>query len=749
MLGTSAARLFHLTVALTLVCCLGQAHAQIGDSLATVRLRVLHRSAPLPSVRITSGEVTVETGADGEAVLRVRAGSAMFVLAHIGFLPDTLTLSLRRGQDTTITVDVEPQAVELEGVVVAATRSERRVEDTPLRVEVVDEEEVAEKASMTPGDIAMMLNETSGIRVQTTSPSLGGANVRVQGLRGRYTLLLADGLPLYGGQAGGLGLLQVPPLDLGRAEIIKGAASALYGSSALGGVVNLISRRPGTHWERQLLLNQTSRGGTDGVLFLSTARDSGARWGATFLASAHRQRENDLDGDGWADMAGYDRLVIRPRVFYDVPTGHSFFATVGYTGEQRDGGTLPGRTAPDALPYPEGLRTRRADMGLGARLVIRGGDILHFRGSAMEQRHRHRFGSVIETDIHRTGFVEASYTWLRAGSSYVVGAAFQSETYRNRDVPGFEYDFRIPAVFAQSDFDLTPHVAVSASARLDQHSQYGMSVSPRISTLLRGGADGAVHWTARISGGAGAFAPVPFTEETEATGLSALRPLTALAWERTLGGSLDLNGVLETGVGPIEANATVFISRVAHPIATVPDTGTTASGAGFIRLQNAPMATRTMGGELLLRLLRGAARLTASYVYLSAQEWDPDSGAPAFREVPLVPRHAAGLVASLEKEGVSRVGLEIYYTGRQRLADNPYRTMSAPYVIVGFLAERVIEVPFGQARIFVNAENVTNVRQTRIDPLPLPVRGSGGRWTTDVWSDLAGFTLNGGVKLKF
>jgi hypothetical protein len=110
--------------------------------------------------------VTAETGADGEAVLRVTAGSAMFVLAHIGFLPDTVTISLRRGQDTTITVDVEPQVVELEGVVVSATRSERRVEDTPLRVEVVDEEEVAEKASMTPGDIAMMLNETSGIRVQ-------------------------------------------------------------------------------------------------------------------------------------------------------------------------------------------------------------------------------------------------------------------------------------------------------------------------------------------------------------------------------------------------------------------------------------------------------------------------------------------------------------------------------------------------------------------------------------------------------
>jgi iron complex outermembrane receptor protein len=75
--------------------------------------------------------------------------------------------------------------------------------------------------------------------VQSTNPSLGGANVRIQGLRGRYSLILADGLPLYGGQAGGLGLLQIPPVDLGRVEVIKGTASALYGSSALGGVINL------------------------------------------------------------------------------------------------------------------------------------------------------------------------------------------------------------------------------------------------------------------------------------------------------------------------------------------------------------------------------------------------------------------------------------------------------------------------------------------------------------------------------
>ena len=126
-----------------------------------------------------------------------------------------------------------------EEIVVQATRSGRRVQDEPLRVEVIGREEIEEKILMRPGNIAMVLSETGGLRVQVTSPALGSSNIRVQGMYGRYTQLLADGLPLYGGQTSSLGLLQIPPTDLGQVEVIKGSVSALYGASALGGVINL------------------------------------------------------------------------------------------------------------------------------------------------------------------------------------------------------------------------------------------------------------------------------------------------------------------------------------------------------------------------------------------------------------------------------------------------------------------------------------------------------------------------------
>src|SRR4029077_8702649 len=189
-------------------------------------------------------------------------------------------------------------------------------------------EEIDEKLMMTPGDVVMMLNEMGGMRVQATSPSLGAASVRIQGMRGRYTRFLSDGLPLFGEQVS-LGLMQIPPLDLGRAEVIKGVASSLYGAGAMSGVVNLVSRRPGPELERQVLVNRSSLGATDLGLWYSGPLSD--RWGLTLLGSANGQERIDVNDDAWADLPKYARAVIRPRLFWDNHAGRSLFATVGGT----------------------------------------------------------------------------------------------------------------------------------------------------------------------------------------------------------------------------------------------------------------------------------------------------------------------------------------------------------------------------------------------------------------------------------
>jgi iron complex outermembrane receptor protein len=111
----------------------------------------------------------------------------------------------------------------------------------------------------------------------------------------------------------------------------------------------------------------------------------------------------------------------------------------------------------------------------------------------------------------------------------------------------------------------------------------------------------------------------------------------------------------------------------------------------------------------------------------------------------LTPRHSAGIVGMWEAEDVGRIGVEWYYTGRQRLEENPFRNVSAGYVILGLLAEK----QFGAVRLFINGENLTGVRQTRWDPLLRSSRAPDGRWTVDAWAPLEGRTINGGLRLRF
>ena len=113
-----------------------------------------------------------------------------------------------------------------------------------------------------------------------------------------------------------------------------------------------------------------------------------------------------------------------------------------------------------------------------------------------------------------------------------------------------------------------------------------------------------------------------------------------------------------------------------------------------------------------------------------------------WQDATLTPRHSAGIVGMWERESVGRLGVEFYYTGVQRLEENPYRSTSKPYVVVGLLGERRL----GRIRLFANGENLTNVRQTRWDPLLRPTRAADGRWTVDAWAPLEGVNINGGIR---
>jgi iron complex outermembrane receptor protein len=185
-------------------------------------------------------------------------------------------------------------------------------------------------------------------------------------------------------------------------------------------------------------------------------------------------------------------------------------------------------------------------------------------------------------------------------------------------------------------------------------------------------------------------------------------------------------------VGLVSLTGTLFGSSVHHAIEVERESA--------YQITNADRPATTIGFELLATMRKAPYALTGTYSLVRSREHDGDRRG----EAPLTPKHSLGLVGMWEKD-VWRVGVEYYFTGTQRLEANPYRSRSKAYSILGSLAER----RFGRYKVFLNAENLTDARQTTFEPLVRPSQAADGRWTVDAWAPLDGRTFNAGVRVSF
>jgi outer membrane receptor for ferrienterochelin and colicins len=720
---TSMTRLY---VALFTLSALAPLGAQQPDS-GTVNVTVREAMGMVDGILIRSATLSATTDANGRARLVLPAGRRELLLTRIGFVPRRVEITVVRDSSISVTVDVamERMMPTMEAVTITTSRLERLVEKTPLRVEVVDEMEVDENTLMAPSGITMLLNETPGIRVQHASPTLGTGSVRILGLSGQYTAMLADGLPLYGGAASALGPLDISPVDLKRVEIIKSAASSLYGGQALGGVINLISKPP--TGQSEVLLNRRTMGVTDAATWLS--RGLSEQSGISLLVSGTTQNAADPDGDGWGDQSRARRWGIRPRFSFNDTSGRSLFLTAGYGYDDRQGGTLGSAVMPNGQPFREGLKGQRVDAGLTLRLPPTDSKRLAVRLAVSSNGRERVFGSgPLESDRISTGFAEITRMATAERSALLVGAAVQLDAYHNKLNESFDHDWVTPGLFVTADRDFGPFT-VSASVRGDHHSETGFMLTERLALLARP----AEEWTVRLSGGTGYAPPASMTEEVEAIGLRSIQP-SALRAERSVGLMLDLSGRL---LGA-EFLMTGYGSSVKGAI-QVMDVGQQGMTAV---LRNAAGPTRIGGVEgAAIWRFGGGNKFLLTYGYGRGSRTDAETGQ---REpVPLLNRHRVGADLMLERPGLYRVGIEGTYYGRQRLDDNPYRSRSKPYVYAMAIAMR----QFGPVEIVANFENLLDVRQTEYQPLVRPSPTVGGRWTTDVWAPLEGFMAN--VALRF
>lgn len=704
-------RILSAFVSLGFAAGLGPAVGIAAAQTATIRVEVFDASGPLAGAAVTAGSQPVTTDTSGLATLTVQPGQVLVIAMKDGYETRARRLDVTAGQEFVVRLGLVPTIPgEDQPAVVVSTRIPRRLESQSVPMELLERRTIREQTPVTPGNISFLLDGLRSVRMQTTSPELGMAMPRIRGLRGQYARLLSDGVALDHDHPGGLAPMQISPLDLGQVEVLPDGATPLFGANALSGAINMVSRKPGTVREREFLLSQSMQGTTDAGLWLSfPAKGS---WSSTYLVGGHFQDERDVDDDGWSDIPDYRRGNVRTRVLWDNRQGKAASGTAGVTFEKRSGGSAIAR---------QELETKEADGALFGRMPL-GKYVLAGAGTLFVQSRVRDFNDVREHERRESATIEITLSSASPRHTWLAGITSDWFAIRSSQESEAEYVSTRPGIFFHDEFQVAPWLAVSGSARVDNHNLYKLEFSPRGSALVHKGA-----WAARLSAGRSYFAPFPplSAEEIEAAGLTPLTIAEPIGRESAVSVSADLSHTTpSTGF-----KLAVFRTKISDPALVDRATYTLYTAAD-------PIVTN--GVELSGTVRRSIVELTATYVWIKARERGDI-------EVALTPEHSGSILAMAGGRR-GRAGVQVLFTGEQRLDANPYRTVSESYTVTNLLSE------FSLGRgwnLFANAENVTDVRQTRWDPLARPLPDVDGRWTVDAWAPLRGRMVNIGLRVSF
>jgi iron complex outermembrane receptor protein len=687
------------------------------------------------TVRLVGTSFGTSTSLDGRMILTgVLMGNHTLRISHVAY--QTVKLDIAVAANETTQVEILLSAVEIEEseVVVTGTRTMHSIADVPVRIEAIPQEEIEEKALMTPSSVAMLLNEATGARVQTTSSTSGALNLRIQGLSGRYTQILIDGIPSFGGLAGGFGLTQLVPLNLRQVEIVKGAGSALYGADAIAGTVNFITREPREEFEATAVLNGTTQKGFDAGAFVGEkSRD----FGYTIFASTNTQQRYDVDGDNFSDVPGYDRFAVAPKIIYRVNKDLRVTANLGYLSEERIGGVANASRVPSgsAAPYLEQITSTRWDISAQVHWTTNETSSFQVKIANMHLVRDALFGKAPFYAIQDVLYGEAQFVAELGSHTILAGAVISSDELNDR-TPGSRtptsYSFNVPGLLLQDEIRFSEQYTLLLSGRADFHNRFGTFLTPRGSFMYRATSE----LTLRLGVGGGFKAPTVFVEESEELGYSNVRTMSGVRAEDARSTSFDVNW--RTTIGPVVVTANCALYATWIDDALLADDDSLIQQAIFLR--NATGPTFTRGGETLVKLVYDNFKLTLGYTYTYATQ--EDGGRT--EELDLNPRHSFGGVAVWEnREAGWKVGWETYWTGKQQLKRNPFRSQSPSYWNTGMIVEK----SFGQIRIFINFENIFDTRQTHFERIVNGSPEAGLFNRLPIYTPLEGRVVNGGIRI--
>jgi iron complex outermembrane receptor protein len=676
----------------------------------------------------TNGTIT---NTEGIALFdNLQDGKFVFVITYVGYEEKEIELSFPDDNNKIIEIELEA-GQELEEVVIATTRSSRSIQDIPTRIEAITAEELGEKAAMNSSNIGMLLRETTGVQMQQTSLSSGNMSIRIQGLDGRYTQIIKDGFPLYGGFAGGLSIMQIPPLDLKQVELIKGSSSTLYGGGAIAGLVNLISITPEEKPILDIMFNQTSALGTTGNLFYAQKY---GKTGLTFYSAASNQFPFDPDDDGFSNLPKAQTYNFNPKFYYYINSNTELSFGVNTAFDNRNGGdmeVIKGHENNEHVFFEKNISERYSTQ-LNFRNTKENRTI-SFKQSLSYFQRELTVPTYTFNGNQISSFSEAMFNLHRnEKSEWQIGLNHYLEKFTEVQTDSLlvrDYSHNTVGGFILNTTDLSEKLVFEAGLRTDYNYDYGAFVLPRLSILFRVNN----KFSSRIGGAMGYKLPTIYTEDAEKLYFRGIQPLSndLVNAETSIGGNLDLN--YKTAFGDkmtFSINQLFFLTQLNNALVLRED-----DNSNLAYFESADGNILSSGIETNIKLTYSDFKLYMNYTFINTElNYDNINN-----QKPLTPKHNLGFALMYEIEEKWSTGYELYYTGTQ--FDNAYNKKS-DYWIMGFMLMRMFE----KFSIFINFENFTNTHQSQFEPLVLPPTNN--PTFIDIWAPTDGFVFNGGFKIS-
>jgi outer membrane receptor for ferrienterochelin and colicins len=685
----------------------------------------------------------VSTNIEGAALLNnIPNGKQTIVVSYIGYEDKEVIYDFPQDGGVAHEIKLSADNTEIDEIIVEATRGNRTVANLPTRTEVLTDE-IDEAASMEPSKIGHLITHSTGIQVQTTAAGSNGAVVRIQGLNGRYTQMLKDGFPLYGGFSGSLDILQIPPLDLRQVEFVKGSASTLYGGGAIAGIVNLLTKKAKKD-ETLLHINLSHIGARDFNVF--NARRFG-KWGFTNLASMHIQEPYDADENHFSDIAQVSKFNFNPKLFYNPNKKMELYLGAGMTKENRKGGSMSKirNENPNTLYFLDEQESSRTTTQFSANYKIDNTKTISLKNSISSfDRYININEDILGTSSTTFGgnqlnsFTELNLNINKEKQNINIGLNALADKFTEDNLinqPLRNQEFNTLGLYVNHLWDVTDKFALESGLRTDKVEASTLNtenggqsfVLPKISALYKMTPELSI----RLGGGMGYRMPSLFSEEAEPYGYKNVQAVNFenLVAEESYGTNIDFKYQSTFGTDNVllSLNQMFFFNVIDNPITLNENTPNNR----VYEQKNDSLLSK--GYESQIKLTVDKFTWFFGYTYTDAYLENGTDKNP----LTLTPKHSIKGDLLFVVDNKWRIGWDYDYKSGQFL-NNGHITESL--FTTGVIVERTID----NFVIFLNAENFTDVRQSNVGD----VLSYGSPQFTEVWAPLDGYFFNMGLKIK-